>query len=196
MIWSVTTKTDSELTDVQLEISPVENFKIIEQPGSCLPVMEPESTKSFQYGVQMESPSVEGTLSGFINYQILDSHSLQLEFSMNLSLLDFIRPLKISTEDFGKLWLSFANDVKQTIKLSEPRVALASVLMELQQKLRLHVIDVVGNEGLLACKLLPSTPCVLHCRVHADAVALWFRSSCSVLSDYLSCHCQKVMEAS
>nr|XP_021512753.1 AP-4 complex subunit epsilon-1 isoform X2 [Meriones unguiculatus] len=193
MIWSVTTKTDSELTDVQLEISPVENFKIIEQPGSCLPVMEPESTKSFQYGVQMESPSVEGTLSGFINYQILDSHSLQLEFSMNLSLLDFIRPLKISTEDFGKLWLSFANDVKQTIKLSEPRVVLASVLMELQQKLRLHVIDVVGNEGLLACKLLPSTPCVLHCRVHADAVALWFRSSCSVLSDYLSCHCQKTL---
>ncbi|XP_051000520.1 AP-4 complex subunit epsilon-1 isoform X2 [Acomys russatus] len=195
-IWSVTSRTDSELTGVQLEISPVENFKIIEQPGCCLPVMEPESTKSFQYSVQMEYPSVEGTLSGFINYQTMDTHSVQLEFSMNLSLLDFIRPLKISTEDFGKLWLSFANDVKQSIKISEPQVALASVLTGLQQKLRLHVIDVVGNEGLLACKLLPSTPCVLHCRVHADAVALWFRSSCSLLSDYLSCQCQKVMETS
>lgn len=56
--------------------------------------------------------------------------------------------------------------------------------------------SVAGNEGLLACKLLPSTPCVLHCRAHGDAVALWFRSSCSVLSDYLSCHCQKLMETS
>ncbi|XP_040602172.1 AP-4 complex subunit epsilon-1 [Mesocricetus auratus] len=191
MIWSVTSKTGSELTDAKLEIFPVENLKVIEQPGCLLPGMETESSKSFQYGVQMESPSVEGTLSGFVNYQMV-----KLEFSMNLSLLDFIRPLKISTEDFGKLWLSFANDVKQTIKMSEPRVALTSVLTELQQKLRLHVVDVVGNEGLLACKLLPSTPCVLHCRVHADEVALWFRSSCSVLSDCLSCHCQKVMETS
>ncbi|XP_051039420.1 AP-4 complex subunit epsilon-1 [Phodopus roborovskii] len=196
MIWAVTSKTSSELTDAKLELFPVENLKIIEQPGCFLPGMETESSKSFQYGVQMESPSIEGTLSGFINYQMVDTHLLQLEFSMNLSLLDFIRPLKISTEDFGKLWLSFANDVKQTIKMSEPQVALASVLTELQQKLRLHVVDVIGNEGLLACKLLPSTPCVLHCRVHADAVALWFRSSCSVLSDCLSCHCQKVMEAS
>lgn len=196
MIWSVTSKTGSELTDAKLEIFPVENLKIIEQPGCFLPGMETESSKSFQYGVQMESPSVEGTLSGFVNYQMMDTHFFQLEFSMNLSLLDFIRPLKISTEDFGKLWLSFANDVKQTIKMSEPRVALTSVLTELQQKLRLHLVDVVGNEGLLACKLLPSTPCVLHCRVQADAVALWFRSSCSVLSDCLSCHCQKVMETS
>uniref|UniRef100_A0A8C8U988 AP-4 complex subunit epsilon n=1 Tax=Peromyscus maniculatus bairdii TaxID=230844 RepID=A0A8C8U988_PERMB len=196
MIWSLTSKTDSELTNAKLEIFPMENFKIIEQPECCLPGVEPEGTKSFQYGVQMESPAVEGTLSGSINYQMMDTHSVQLEFSMNLSLLDFIRPLKISTEDFGKLWLSFANDVKQTIKIAESQVALASVLTELQQKLRLHVIDVIGNEGLLACKLLPSTPCVLHCRAHGDAVALWFRSSCSVLSDYLSCHCQKLMETS
>ncbi|XP_028748530.1 AP-4 complex subunit epsilon-1 [Peromyscus leucopus] len=196
MIWSLTSKTDSELTNAKLEIFPMENFKIIEQPECCLPGVETESTKSFQYGVQMESPAVEGTLSGSINYQMMDTHSVQLEFSMNLSLLDFIRPLKISTEDFGKLWLSFANDVKQTIKIAESQVALASVLTELQQKLRLHVIDVIGNEGLLACKLLPSTPCVLHCRAHGDAVALWFRSSCSVLSDYLSCHCQKLMETS
>ncbi|XP_031227653.1 AP-4 complex subunit epsilon-1 isoform X2 [Mastomys coucha] len=196
VIWSVTSKPGSQFTDAQLEISSVENFKILEQPGCSSPVIETESTKSFQYGVQMESPCVEGTLSGFIKYQMMDTHSVQLKFSMNLSLLDFIRPLKISTEDFGKLWLSFGNDVKQTIKISEPRVALASVLTELQQKLRLRVIDVIGNEGLLACKLLPSTPCVLHCRVHASAVALWFRSSSSVLSDCLSCHCQKVMQAS
>lgn len=196
VIWAVTSKTDSEFTDAQLEIFPVENFKIIEQPECSSPVIETERTKSFQYSVQMESPCIEGTLSGFIKYQMMDTHSVQLEFSMNLPLLDFIRPLKISTEDFGKLWLSFANDVKQTIKISEPGVALTSVLTELQQNLRLRVIDVIGNEGLLACKLLPSTPCVLHCRVHADAVALWFRSSSSVLSDYLSCHCQKVMQTS
>ncbi|XP_059952821.1 AP-4 complex subunit epsilon-1 isoform X4 [Mesoplodon densirostris] len=169
---------------------------ITEQPGCCLPVIEAESTRNFEYSVQMEKPFTEGNLSGFINYQVMDTHSVQLEFSVNLSLLDFIRPLKISTEDFGKLWLSFANDVKQNVKMSESQAALPSTLKTLQQELRLHVVDIIGNEGLLACQLLPSIPCLLHFRVHGDMLALWFRSSCSTLPDYLLYQCQKVMEGS
>ncbi|XP_073657093.1 AP-4 complex subunit epsilon-1 isoform X6 [Tursiops truncatus] len=193
MVWSVFNKSASELKSANLEIAPAENFKITEQPGCCLPVIEAESTKNFQYSVQMEKPFTEGNLSGFINYQVMDTHSVQLEFSVNLSLLDFIRPLKISTEDFGKLWLSFANDVKQNVKMSESQAALPSTLKALQQELRLHVVDIIGNEGLLACQLLPSIPCLLHFRVHGDMLALWFRSSCSTLPDYLLYQCQKVI---
>lgn len=194
MVCSVSNKSGSELKSANLEIAPAENFKVTEQPGCCLPVIEAESTRNFQYSVQMEKPFTEGNLSGFINYQMMDSHAVQLEFSINLSLLDFIRPLKISTEDFGKLWLSFANDVKQNVKMSES--ALPSALRTLQQKLRLHVVDIIGTEGLLACQLLPSSPCLLHFRVHGDVLALWFRSSCSPLPDYLLYQCQKVMEGS
>ncbi|XP_036094707.1 AP-4 complex subunit epsilon-1 isoform X9 [Rousettus aegyptiacus] len=165
---------------------------ITEQPGCCLPVIEAESTKNFQYSVQIEKPFTEGNLSGFINYQMMDTHAVQLEFSVNLSLLDFIRPLKISTEDFGKLWLSFANDVKQNVKISDSQAALPSTLKTLQQKLRLHVVEIIGKEGLLACQLLPSVPCLLHFRVHGDVLALWFRSSCPTLPDYLLYQCQKV----
>ncbi|XP_008069720.1 AP-4 complex subunit epsilon-1 [Carlito syrichta] len=196
MVLSITNKTDSELKSANLEIFPAEDFKVTEKPGCCLPIMEAESTENFQYSVQMEKPFTEGNLSGFINYEMVDAHSVQLEFSIDLSLLDFIRPLKISTEDFGKLWLSFASDVKQNIKISDSQAALPSALKILQQKLRLHVIDIIGNEGLLACQLLPSIPCLLHCRVHADVLALWFRSSCSSLPDYLLYQCQKVMEES
>ncbi|XP_054944202.1 AP-4 complex subunit epsilon-1 isoform X15 [Physeter macrocephalus] len=193
MVWSVFNKSASELKSANLEIAPAENFKITEQPGCCLPVIEAESTRNFQYSVQMEKPFTEGNLSGFINYQVMDTHSVQLEFSVNLSLLDFIRPLKISTEDFGKLWLSFANDVKQNVKMSESQAALPSTLKALQQELRLHVVDIIGNEGLLACQLLPSIPCLLHFRVHGDMLALWFRSSCSTLPDYLLYQCQKII---
>ncbi|XP_020743231.1 AP-4 complex subunit epsilon-1 [Odocoileus virginianus] len=196
VVWSVFNKSGSELKSANLEIASAENFKITEQPGCCLPVIEAESTKNFQYSVQMEKPFAEGNLSGFITYQVMDTHSIQLEFSVNLSLLDFIRPLKISTEDFGKLWLSFANDVKQNVKMSESQAALSSTLKALQQELRLHVVDIIGNEGLLACQLLPSIPCLLHFRVHGDMLALWFRSSCSTLPDYLLYQCQKVMEGS
>ncbi|XP_061284758.1 AP-4 complex subunit epsilon-1 isoform X1 [Bos javanicus] len=196
VVWSVFNKSGLELKSANLEMAPAENFKITEQPGCCLPVIEAESTKIFQYSVQMEKPFTEGNLSGFITYQVMDTHSVQLEFSVNLSLLDFIRPLKISTEDFGKLWLSFANDVKQNVKMSESQAALRSTLKALQRELRLHVVDIIGNEGLLACQLLPSIPCLLHFRVHGDTLALWFRSSCSTLPDYLLYQCQKVMEGS
>ncbi|XP_047592626.1 AP-4 complex subunit epsilon-1 isoform X2 [Lutra lutra] len=196
MVWSVSNKSGLELKSANLEIAPAENFKITEQPGCCLPPIEAGSIKTFQYSVQMEEPFTEGNLSGFINYQMMDTPSVQLEFSVNLSLLDFIRPLKISTENFGKLWLSFANDVKQNVKVSESQAALPSALKTLQQKLRLHVVEIIGNEGLLACQLLPSVPCLLHFRVHGDVLALWFRSSCSTLPDYLLYQCQKVMEGS
>ncbi|XP_036157293.1 AP-4 complex subunit epsilon-1 isoform X2 [Myotis myotis] len=196
MVWLVSNKSGSELEGVNLEIAPAENFKITEQPGCCLPIIEAENTKNFQYSVQMEKPFTEGNLSGFINYQMMNTHAVQLEFSVNLSLLDFIRPLKISTEAFGKLWLSFANDVKQNVKMSESQAALPSALKTLRRKLRLHVVDIIGSEGLLACQLLPSIPCLLHFRVHGDVLALWFRSSCSTLPDYLLYQCQKVMEGS
>ncbi|XP_039744988.1 AP-4 complex subunit epsilon-1 isoform X2 [Pteropus medius] len=175
MVWSVSNKGSSELKSANLEIAPAENFKITEQPGCCLPVIETENTKIFQYSVQIEKPFTEGNLSGFINYQMMDTHAVQLEFSVNLSLLDFIRPLKISTEDFGKLWLSFANDVKQNVKISDSQAALPSALKTLQQKLRLHVVDIIGKEGLLACQLLPSIPCLLHFRVHGIPSA-WYWS--------------------
>ncbi|XP_021100189.1 LOW QUALITY PROTEIN: AP-4 complex subunit epsilon-1-like [Heterocephalus glaber] len=193
MVWSVTSKSGSQLKGADLDIFPAQNFKISEQSGCCLPVMEAGSTKNFQYSLQMEKPFTEENLSGFVNYQMVDTHSVQLEFSVNLSLLDFIRPLKISTEDFGKLWLSFVNDVKQNIKISEPQAALPSALKTLQQKLRLHVVGIQRSEGLLACWLLPSTSSLLHYRVHADGLPLWFRSFCPALPDYLSYQCQKVM---
>ncbi|MXQ86189.1 hypothetical protein E5288_WYG006632 [Bos mutus] len=144
VVWSVFNKSGLELKSANLEMAPAENFKITEQPGCCLPVIEAESTKIFQYSVQMEKPFTEGNLSGFITYQVMDTHSVQLEFSVNLSLLDFIRPLKISTEDFGKLWLSFANDVKQNVKMSESQAGLRSTLKALQRELRLHVVDIIG----------------------------------------------------
>lgn len=110
--------------------------------------------------------------------------------------MDFIRPMEMTTEDFGKLWLSLSNDVKQNIKMSSCQGSLSAALDTLQQKLKLHRVDIIGNEGILACQLLPSVPCLLHCRTHSGMLALWFRSPCAALPDGLLYQCQKVMEES
>ncbi|KAB1278174.1 AP-4 complex subunit epsilon-1 [Camelus dromedarius] len=97
MVWSLSNKSGLELKNANLEIAPVEYFK-------------------------------------------LQDTAIVISGNMLIAL-----PLKISTEDFGKLWLSFANDVKQNLKMSESQAALPSTLKTLQQELRLHVVDIIGS---------------------------------------------------
>lgn len=55
------------------------------------------------------------------------------------------RPMEMTTEDFGKLWLSLSNDVKQNIKMSSCQGSLSAALDTLQQKLKLHRVDIIGK---------------------------------------------------
>lgn len=55
------------------------------------------------------------------------------------------RPMEMTTEDFGKLWLSLSNDVKQNIKMSSSQDSLSAALNTLQQKLKLHIVDIIGE---------------------------------------------------
>ncbi|XP_077684774.1 AP-4 complex subunit epsilon-1 isoform X2 [Eretmochelys imbricata] len=194
LILFVANKSTSPLKTVTLVFENAEHFKIFESLSCHFPVIEAQSMESCQKCVQLEKVCTEGILFGSIHYPLdTDTH---LEFSLTFSLSDFIRPMKITTEDFGRLWLSFSNDVKQNLKMSPSQGSLSVALNALKQKLKLHIVEIIGNEGIVACRLLPSVPCLLHCRTHARTLALWFRSSCSALPDSLLYLCQKVMEES
>ncbi|KAM9124659.1 AP-4 complex subunit epsilon-1 isoform 2-T2 [Pangshura tecta] len=194
LVLFVANKSTSPLKTVNLVFESTEHFKIFESLSSHFPVIEAQSMESCQKCVQLEKVCTEGILPGSISYHLeTDTH---LEFSLTFSLSDFIRPMKITTEDFGRLWLSFLNDVKQNLKMPPSQGSLSIALNVLKQKLKLHIVEIIGNEGIAACQLLPSTPCLLHCRTHARTLALWFRSSCSALPDGLLYQCQKAMEES
>ncbi|XP_069722453.1 AP-4 complex subunit epsilon-1 isoform X3 [Phaenicophaeus curvirostris] len=190
----VSNKTTSALDAVNLVFEESEHFQILESATYQFPAIEAQSVEHCKKCVWMDKICAQGILSGSVSYQ--SDVETRLEFSIALSLLDFIRPMEMNTEDFGKLWLSISNDVKQNIKMSSTQDSLSAALNILQQKLKLHIVDIIGNEGILACQLLPSVPCLLHCRTHSGMLALWFRSPCSALPDGLLYQCQKVMEES
>lgn len=80
----------------------------------------------------------------------------------------------MTTEDFGKLWLSLSNDVKQNIKMSSPQDSLSAVLNTLQQKLKLHVVDIIGEckytiRLLTTCELSQEGKCREASIVHFKA---------------------------
>nr|XP_033776243.1 AP-4 complex subunit epsilon-1 isoform X2 [Geotrypetes seraphini]XP_033776244.1 AP-4 complex subunit epsilon-1 isoform X2 [Geotrypetes seraphini] len=192
----IANKSSSALNTVSLMFVDSDAFKLSESFVRHSPVITAQSMESWLGWVEMEKPCNQGMLSGHVHYHLEADVPMQLEFSVTLVLSDFIRPLKITTEDFGKCWLSFSNDVKQNIKLPNTQESLTVIINTLQQKLRLHVVDIIGEEGIIACQLLPSLPALLHSRLHKGMLALWFRSPCSALPDCLLYHCQKEMEGS
>ncbi|XP_064373425.1 AP-4 complex subunit epsilon-1 isoform X2 [Dromaius novaehollandiae] len=137
----VSNKNTSALNDVNLVFEKAEHFQILESPAYQFSVIEAQSVEHCQQCVQMDKICTQGNLPGSINYQSgMETH---LEFSITLSLLDFIRPMEMTTEDFGKLWLSLANDVKQNLKMSSSQDSFSAALNTLQQKLKLHIVDII-----------------------------------------------------
>uniref|UniRef100_A0A665VCQ8 AP-4 complex subunit epsilon n=1 Tax=Echeneis naucrates TaxID=173247 RepID=A0A665VCQ8_ECHNA len=105
------------------------------------------------------------------------------------------RPLTVSTEEYGTMWLSFSHDTKQNLTLiGDGQEALTATLNVLKQKLQLHVVEIIGQEGILSCRLLQDQPCLMHCRVHAGTLAVWLRSPVPDLPDCLIYHCQRALQ--
>ncbi|KAL4660713.1 AP-4 complex subunit epsilon-1 [Arapaima gigas] len=143
------------------------------------------------YRLVMEAPSTQAMVRGSVS---VGSQATQ-SFSLTLSLVDFIRPLPLTTEQYGRMWLSFSHDVKQNLRLLEDEeVLLDSAVTALKEKLRLHIVDVIGPEGILACQLVPERPCLLHCHAQGGTLVLWLRSPGADLPDCLLYHCQKAIQ--
>lgn len=93
------------------------------------------------------------------------------------------------------MWLDFSHDTKQKLTLiSDGQEALADTLNVLKKKLKLHVVEIIGMEGIVACRLLQDQPCLMHCRLHAGTLSVWLRSPVPDLPDCLMYHCQRALQ--
>uniref|UniRef100_A0AAY4ELC9 AP-4 complex subunit epsilon n=1 Tax=Denticeps clupeoides TaxID=299321 RepID=A0AAY4ELC9_9TELE len=150
--------------------------------------------ETFSTLIQVE-PHTQVTVAGSVSYRAVPGHTQTLQFTDKLFLTDFIRPLTLSTEEYGKLWLSFSQDVRQNLKLIQGEGdPLRATLSALKEQLQLHIVDIIGSEGIVACRLLPDSPCLLHCRIHGGSLAVWLRSPLLSLPDCLLYYCQKTLE--
>ncbi|KAM3609182.1 uncharacterized protein V6R79_010826 [Siganus canaliculatus] len=161
------------------------------------PVQEVRSRSAAvcQYSLSVKMPSVHVEVVGMLSYQAPAGTPQLLQFSYKLPLASFIRPLTVSTEEYGKMWLAFSHDTKQNLTLiSEGQESLSATLNVLKKKLQLHIVEIIGVEGIVACQLLRDQPCLMHCRVHAGTLAVWLRSPVPDLPDCLIYHCQRALQ--
>uniref|UniRef100_A0AAY4EMB5 AP-4 complex subunit epsilon n=1 Tax=Denticeps clupeoides TaxID=299321 RepID=A0AAY4EMB5_9TELE len=170
-------------------------LKVASLRGNALENLPAHSMSVCWYALLMEEPHTQVTVAGSVSYRAVPGHTQTLQFTDKLFLTDFIRPLTLSTEEYGKLWLSFSQDVRQNLKLIQGEGdPLRATLSALKEQLQLHIVDIIGSEGIVACRLLPDSPCLLHCRIHGGSLAVWLRSPLLSLPDCLLYYCQKTLE--
>ncbi|KAM8860662.1 AP-4 complex subunit epsilon-1 [Synchiropus picturatus] len=189
----ITNLLDSNVQHVQLQ------FDSDDLQGTCLsenPIVEVRrrSVEVCQYSLTVTRPSVHLPVVGLVSFQTPDGALQTMNFSYQLPLTCFIRPLLVSTEEYGQMWLDFSNDTKQNLTLVSDQEPLRATLDVLKEKLHLHVVEIIGTEGIVACRVLNDKPCLLHCRVHAGSLAVWLRSPVSDLPDCLLYHCQRAVQ--
>ncbi|KAK7117254.1 hypothetical protein R3I94_022723 [Phoxinus phoxinus] len=186
--------TDTVIKDVAVQLT-CEELETASLRGNVVDCLEGKSTSVCHYALLMDEPHTNVSFTGTVSYQTQPGHTNTLPFSGTLSTVDFIRPLVVTTEEYGKLWLSLSHDVKQNLKLltdagGDP---LKTTLNALKDALQLHVVDIIGSEGIVACRLLSGAPCLLHCRVNGSALAMWLRSPHPSLPDCILYHCQRAL---
>ncbi|XP_073720644.1 AP-4 complex subunit epsilon-1-like isoform X1 [Misgurnus anguillicaudatus] len=182
--------TDTTIANVAVQLN-CEELETASLRGNVMAFLEGGSVSVCHYALVMNDPQTNVSFTGNVSYQT-QGHTNTLLFSGTLSTVDFIRPLVVTTEEYGKLWLSLSHDVKQNLKLlTDADDPLRLTLNAITDTLQLHVVDIIGSEGIVACRLLSGAPCLLHCRVNGAALAVWLRSPLPALPDCILYHCQK-----
>ncbi|CAL8294813.1 unnamed protein product [Boreogadus saida] len=105
-----------QMTSGDLEVSRVRGGPEEEEEEH----VEGHSVAVYQYSLVPTRPSVHMELTGRASYQRPDGEPQSTPFSYGLSLPDFIRPLSVSTEEYGRLWLASSNDTKQNLASDRP----------------------------------------------------------------------------
>ncbi|KAF0040997.1 hypothetical protein F2P81_006895 [Scophthalmus maximus] len=214
---------DSAIRQIPLDLDSDE-LEVSRVSDSPVEDVRSHDVAVYQYSLTVKRPSVHVEVVGTVSCPVGTPQTVR--FSYKLPLTTFIRPLTLSTEEYGTMWLAFSHDTKQNLTLiSDDPEPLTATLSVLKRKLQLHVVEIIvsrrglpvthicdlnasilhcrrvtfvtpptGMEGILACRLLRDRPCLMHCRVHAGALAVWLRSPVPDLPDCLIYHCQRALQ--
>ncbi|XP_062849431.1 AP-4 complex subunit epsilon-1 [Trichomycterus rosablanca] len=185
---------ETPLEDLAVDLG-CEEIQTASLKGNVVESLNGENSSVCWYTLLMETPHTQVTFSGSVSYKTQPGSLHTLPFCGKLSTADFIRPLVLNTEEYGKLWVTLSNDLKKNLKLlTDVGNPLEATINVLKDSLKLHIVDIIGSEGIVACRLLGGSPCLMHCRVLDTSLAVWLRSSLPGFPDCLLYHCQRVLQ--
>ncbi|XP_022109150.1 AP-4 complex subunit epsilon-1-like isoform X2 [Acanthaster planci] len=140
------------------------------------------------------SPAPSMSLGGEVAYKDHTRTHRRLFFSSPITISDLLRPLKLQTAEFGEQWPKQTCDSKFTVELVEA-VSMSKVMTLLTQEMNIHLVEIIGNEGIACGTLLGRSVCLIHTKLPSDgSLELWVRSSSRLLSESVTKQCREVMK--
>ncbi|XP_028397064.1 AP-4 complex subunit epsilon-like [Dendronephthya gigantea] len=137
--------------------------------------------------MKYQYPSTRMTFKGTLRYSV-SKNSKVLQFDNELAARHLLRPLTMSTEQFGEKWTSTSCGVRKHVTMTSRRSCenLADVVATY---IHFKVIDIKGSEAILAGSVLANDACLLHLSVENSDVELWVKSSGKRLCEMVMKEC-------
>ncbi|XP_071942555.1 AP-4 complex subunit epsilon-1-like [Antedon mediterranea] len=146
--------------------------------------LSPSSVENIAIYFKYKSPSLNMNLGGHLCFRDTNKKQQKLFFSTDITLTDFIRPLQLTTDEFGKKWQSSMLESKLNIEKSRWK-NIEQLLEALTTKLNFHQVQIIGEEGIASGSILDSTPCLLHVNFNVKSIQLWFRTTSKLMAECL-----------
>ena len=126
-------------------------------------------------------------MKGELTYRDHLGTQRRLFYDLSVSVSDLIRPLKLTTPEFGKKWGSSSNEKK--LKMATTNIQKPSDFMELMSnQFNFHPIEIIKSEGITAGTFLPSTPCLVHGKTTPNFLEVWIRTPSGLLTEAIAKH--------
>jgi AP-4 complex subunit epsilon-1 len=190
LVLFLTNQKQASLTGVSLSLKPSSNLQARTGNGSADLGFQTSLT-SFATGVHVvtlvpASPALRMSLQGEAAYSDSLATNKRLFFDTVLSVSDFIRPLEISTQEYGKKWPGLSSEKILNIPATPSVKSVAQFMDTVRSRLSLHPIQIIGQEGIAAGTFLPKIPCLVHGKVTSANLDLRVRTPSSLLTDSLA----------
>ena len=136
------------LTDVLLFLQPPSNLSITID-GALDTTCSDELIENYEHARHAlcfvyGSPSLHMVLGGHLSYKDASNTQKRLFLNLPLTIFDFVRPLKIDTPTYGKIWEGTAYEKKQQTE-KERKSTISEICEHVQQKFNFHVVEIIGK---------------------------------------------------
>ncbi|XP_065066485.1 uncharacterized protein LOC135692305 [Rhopilema esculentum] len=134
-------------------------------------------TLRFVYG----SPSLHMVLGGHLSYKDASNTQKRLFLNLPLTIFDFVRPLKIDTPTYGRMWEGTAYEKKQQTE-TERKFTISEICEHVQQKFNFHVVEIIGSEAITAGRI-NKEHCLLHFKYAHPVLDFRLKTGSNLLND-------------
>ncbi|XP_022795045.1 AP-4 complex subunit epsilon-like [Stylophora pistillata] len=140
-----------------------------------------------QVVLKYQSPALHMNFGGKISYKDPNRTVKHLFFNHTLSIGDILRPLVITTEEYGQKWAEASFEKKQ--KMPSSLKTYQELAERVKDVLRFHQVDAVGTKAIFAGTVMECGICLMHVSFSGTEFDLSIKSNNRLLNDALMKQC-------